>query len=694
MPKVLKAALKETSQLLNKDVGEFPVKHYSASALIKFTSNPILFKIQYINNDRFETASSISSVIGSAFHNAMEVYSGGSDTLIPTNEAEAIEYGLKTGMSFLEEYNDGFINFSEAIPTKQKAFEVFAFAFNEYVKYKPYEQEKVIAVEDEIKQTINVEWRGKQLTLPVPLKGYIDKVYREGDKLKIKDYKTCSKFSDPEKIDGAKIIQAVMYYLLAYAKYGEEPYSLVFEEVKITKNRDGSPQVREYEIIFADNDLYFDFFFRIYEDVTRALNGEQVYVPNVHTMFDNEVSIVSYIHRLDVAENVAELLKKHNVSNITELLKTEMQSAGNMRKLMKAVEANFAVAKNIDYSKMKPEEKIATKLLEHGMALKFDSVINGATVDLYQYSPSIGLKMSKVKNYAEDLEQVLGVSGVRILAPIQGTTFIGIEVPKKERIFPTLPAFDGFNIAVGQSILGEARRFDIREAPHVLVAGASGQGKSVCLNAMITQLAQIPNVDLHLFDPKRVELKQHKDKAVEYESDPIKIWFALIRLEQEMHRRYAILDKHNKKNISEMGGSMNYKFVVIDEFGQLTAGDIEHTELVGTGELWQKGERAGQEKMREEKKNVSKEIENKILLLAQLARAAGIHLIIATQRPSVDVIKGTIKANFPTKIVFKTSKAVDSTVIIDDKGAEKLVGKGDLLFAGDHGVERLQGYLS
>lgn len=178
MPKVLKSALK-ASQVSAKETATFPVDHYSASSLVQFGSNPILFKIKYINRDVFETAGSISSVIGKTFHKAMEVYYGGSDALVITSEAEAIEYGLKAGTEYLENYNDGFIEFSDRVPNKQKAHEIFAFAFNSYIQEMPYRADVVLAVEEEIKEQVDVEWQGKRLALPVKLKGYIDRVERE-----------------------------------------------------------------------------------------------------------------------------------------------------------------------------------------------------------------------------------------------------------------------------------------------------------------------------------------------------------------------------------------------------------------------------------------------------------------------------------------------------------------------------------
>lgn len=600
-----------------------------------------------------------SGILGQAFHKAMEVYNGGDDVFIPSNEKEAIEYGLKSGLAFLDSYNDGFITWTKTIPNKQKLFDLFTFCFNSYVSEMPY-QNNVMFVEEKIEEDIDVVYQGREIKLPIKLKGYIDIGLKATKGIVIKDYKTCYSYSNPDKIDGAKIIQAVIYYLLVYAKTGTAPYSIIFEEVKYTKNSDGSKQVKSYEIVYEDNPLYFDLFFRIYEDIIRAVNGEMVYVPNLQAQYDNEIAIISYIHRLDIDEERAKLFKKHKVTNITDLLKKEIQTAKNMKALMASLEKTFVSAKSLDYDKMKNEEKIQTKMMEHGMILQFDSIVHGASVDLYRYNPSIGLKMARIRNYADDIQQVLGVTNVRVLAPISGTSYIGFEVPRAERTFPELPVIKkSFDIAIGQDVNGNDRRFDIRTAPHMLVAGASGSGKSVFLNNLIKQLLVLPKVELHLFDPKQVELFQFEGdkKVVEYLHNHASIAIGLENLVRIMEERYSEMKQKSARNISEM--SFSYKFVVIDEYADLSL-------------------RGG--------------VEGNIQLLAQKGRACGIHLIIATQRASTKIINGDIKVNFPVRAVFKMSKATDSRVMIDEDGAEKLLGKGDMLFLADNGLERLQGY--
>lgn len=655
LPKVSKLATKK------EEKSNFPVDHYSYSSLALFGSNPIMFKIKHINRQVIDSTNNISSIIGQAFHKAMQTYYGGNDDMPIDDEADAIEKGLKVGMGFLEAYNDGFIKWSSTVPNKQKAQEILAFAFRSYVKEMPYNNgDEVLMTESKLKEKVVVEWKGATINLPVPLKGFPDKVVRKDGKVKIVDYKCVGKKTNLEKIDGKKMLQAVQLYFLVYATTGEEPYSFIFEEVKNVKNQDGSKQVNVYEIVYAENELFFDFYFRYYEDVTRALNGEQVYVPNVETMYDGDVSIIAYIHRLDMEDVVAAKMKKHKVDNVTDLLKKEIAKASSMKKLLQTVEKEFVSAKSLNYHKMANQEKISTKLMEYGILLSFDSVIHGNSVDLYRFNPSIGIKMSAIRSYVDDIEQVMGVSGIRVLAPIPNSTMVGFEVPRPDRTFPALPASsEGFKIAMGQTVMGEERRFDIRTAPHMLVAGSTGSGKSVFLHSLIQQLNKIPNVELHLFDPKQVELNQYEESVAEYKHSPGGIASGLEALVEEMEKRYSKMKVAKVRNISDMTG-MPYKFVIVDEYA-----DLSHHEAVGFN----------------------------VQLLAQKGRACGIHLIIATQRASTKVISGDIKINFSVKAVFRMAKEVDSRVMLDESGAERLLGKGDMLFSTEAGLERLQGFM-
>lgn len=658
LPTVTKRLSSE--EALTGEFANFPVKHYSYSSLTQFGSDPFMFRVKYINGDQIETTSSPTNVLGKTMHKALQTYLGGNpDIPTPADDGEAIKLAHKVGLDYLQGYSDGFIGYNTVIANREKLNERFAFAFFGYIKefdYRKYVSE-ILLVEKMLKYKVQI---GDKL-LPIPLKGSADLVYRDKKgRIVIRDHKFTSRYSDEEAIDGAKLIQAAFNYFLVYAETGEKPHSIVFAEFKITENKDGSPQMREFEIVYDEHPLIFEFFYRYYHDVTDALLGKQVFVPNVYAMFDKEVSILAYIHRLDETEEKERAFKKNKVDNITDFLKKRIQKDGAMKKYLEVVATKFVSAQTLNYKNMTTEEKIKMKLAEHGLAVEFDSKVVGNSVALYRYEPSIGLKMSKIASYTKDIEQVVEKSGIRVLAPIPNSGLIGFEVPLDERTFPTAPKAKGFELAIGQTVMGEPRYFDIRTAPHMLVAGSSGSGKSVFLNNIIDQLLAIPKVELHLFDPKQVELFQFEgqSKVKEYRSHHAAIALALEELVQVMEERYDEMKSAGVKNIEGMP-SMRYKFVIIDEFADLA---------------------------------MRGQVGSLIQLLAQKGRACGIHLIIATQRASTRIINGDIKVNFPTKVVLRMAKGVDSRVMLDEEGAEKLLGKGDMLFASDAGIERLQGY--
>lgn len=321
----------------------------------------------------------------------------------------------------------------------------------------------------------------------------------------------------------------------------------------------------------------------------------------------------------------------------------------------------------------------------------------GPTVTLYEIIPAPGVRISRIKNLEDDIALSLAALGIRIIAPIPGKGTIGIEVPNKNKTIVSMRTMlnsDKFNnnkfvlpIAIGKGIDNENFIVDLASMPHLLMAGATGQGKSVGLNAILVSLLYKKHpsqLKLVLIDPKKVELSIYKTIENHFlaklpnEEDAIitdttKVIHTLNALCIEMDNRYDLLKEAGTRNIKEY----NQKFVarklnpekghqflpfivlVIDEFADLimTAG---------------------------------KEVEMPIARLAQLARAVGIHLIIATQRPSVNIITGTIKANFPARIAFKVSSKIDSRTILDIGGAEQLIGKGDMLVSYNGELTRLQ----
>jgi DNA segregation ATPase FtsK/SpoIIIE, S-DNA-T family len=325
-------------------------------------------------------------------------------------------------------------------------------------------------------------------------------------------------------------------------------------------------------------------------------------------------------------------------------------------------------------------------LANFGIGAKVIQVSKGPAITRYELQPSPGIKVSKIVNLSDDLALSLAAPSVRIEAPIPGKSAIGIEIPNKEVnavAFREVIENDSFkqassklSIALGKDIAGETIVTDLAKMPHLLIAGATGSGKSVCVNTIISSIlykAAPHEVKMILVDPKMVELSNYNGiphLLVPVVTDPKKAVSALSWAVQEMTNRYKQFSKEGVKDIFKYNQLMKENMseelmpqivIIIDELADLM--------MVSASE-----------------------IEDLICRLAQMARAAGIHLIVATQRPSVDVITGVIKANIPSRISFAVSSQTDSRTILDGSGAEKLLGRGDMLFhpVGDSKMTRIQ----
>ncbi|HET9487128.1 MAG TPA: DNA translocase FtsK 4TM domain-containing protein [Chryseosolibacter sp.] len=343
------------------------------------------------------------------------------------------------------------------------------------------------------------------------------------------------------------------------------------------------------------------------------------------------------------------------------------------------------------------KDKIVATLVNFKIGIQSIKATIGPTVTLYEIVPDAGIKISRIKNLEDDIALSLSALGIRIIAPIPGKGTIGIEVPNKNREMVSIrsmlasPAFAKTDkelpVALGKTISNEALIIDLAKMPHLLVAGATGQGKSVGLNVLLTSLIykrHPSQLKFVLVDPKKVEMSLYSKLERHYLAklpnseeaiitDTRKVVHTLNSLCIEMENRYEILKDAGARNLKEYNAKfvarklnpkeghrfLPYIVLVIDELADLmmTAG---------------------------------KEVETPIARLAQLARAIGIHLVVATQRPSVNVITGVIKANFPARLSFRVTSKVDSRTILDTGGADQLVGQGDMLLSSGSDIIRLQ----
>lgn len=335
-----------------------------------------------------------------------------------------------------------------------------------------------------------------------------------------------------------------------------------------------------------------------------------------------------------------------------------------------------AIGRETKDEMLRNAQKLEETLRSFGVRARVVQINRGPTVTRYELTPEQGVKVSKIVNLADDIALSFAASGIRIEAPIPGKSAIGIEVPNREQTPVFLreilesTEFQSFSsktaFGVGKDIGGSVIIADIAKMPHLLIAGATGAGKSVCINTLITSIlykASPNEVKLILIDPKVVELSIYNGiphLLIPVVTDPKKAAGALNWAVKQMLERYQLFSEENVRNLKAYNNAMTEKLefesilpnivIIIDELSDLMMA-------------------------------APKEVEDAIMRLAQMARAAGIHLIIATQRPSVDVITGVIKANIPSRLAFAVSSGVDSKTILDMVGAERLIGKGDMLFS-------------
>lgn len=646
-----------------------PIDHWSHSSLGLLLRNPLAFKKKYILKI-YDATMSPSGVVGQGAHKAVEMYLKG----LP------IDAAIKDGLKHIDSISDTTIDYGKT-GDREQILKDYTTAVNNYFAECPdWEKREVVMVEEGMTQVIK-DHEGRELSIAA--KCYSDVVWVAQKKEKfegreypagsifIEDHKFVRSFIDPDDTDPTRLRQAFFNFLILREKMGKEPAAFLVRETKIPKNKDKSDQCQYYVIDFQEVMGELPIFIQLYNDATRFVcNAESIYLPNPSDLFDGKDSWLSYRQNLITADAPV-IAHKTKEEKFTE--KKYQASAPD----------------KVENRNLTPEEKIRMKLQEFGIPCEMQETYQNGSVVMYTMKPSRGVAMSAIEKRDKDIAIALQARTIRVQAPIMGTDRVGIEVPNINRSIVPFYATDGtpseqlgleegtLNIPIGVDVYGNTIKKDLRDMPHLLIAGATGAGKSVMLNTILLALTAqniSEEMNLVLIDPKRVELEAFADlphnlsPVIHEHRQAIK---ALRWLVDTMEERYKILHGAKYRHIAAYNDDrvekMPYIVVVIDEFADLML-------------TKEKGEESEAEKL--------------IVRLAQKARAVGIHLIIATQRPSVDVVTGLIKANLPARIAFMTSSRTDSGVILDQSGAEELVGKGDMLFLdpSKRGLMRLQGF--
>ncbi len=704
-----------------------PIDKLSYSGLTQLLRNPLIFKLKQILGV-YDSNVSMSAMIGRAGHEALKFYNGGNKDrprlADPVeNRAEAIAIGLE----YFETVDDSYIKYGKT-GSREKMMEGYTQAMNIYFEEEPVYNDIIICEE---KLEAEIKNRAGQV-FPLPAIAVPDVVdHCADDTYDIIDTKFVKSFTPHETEDGEpyedyiKIVQAkFLDYTLKAAK-GIQAKRVVFREIKRSRSKDGGNQLRDY-VVPLDHEPYDIIFINLYADVVKFIsNPESIYLPNLADNFDGEQAGLLYAQGL-LSADMSDIEVMHKVKDVALVSKKFVTSRLDQ----------------VHNQHLLPEEKIKLRLAEFGIPVQPVETKVGNSVTQYRFKVSAGISMGRFKKHKDDIARAIEAKGeIRILAPIPGTTLVGIEVPSEVRTSVTLSkehfTQNTLNIPIGVDVHGNAVVLPLNEMPHLLIAGATGSGKSVVLHSILTSLTKQNKpeaLDLTLIDPKRVELVAFKNskhvktkKKILYEYDDIIL--ALLGLVDEMEVRYKTLEATSVRDIGEYNmisggvkGKMTYKVTVIDEFADLILKSKVEEKKKSMAyaskskkwlfkELLKRADGRGYVNIEDENKEMKRvkiypitsyqkddlidlldaldlqnelkrgdaNIEMLVVRLAQMGRAVGIHLIVATQRPSVDVITGLIKANFPTRIALTTSSPTDSIVILGEPGAEKLTGKGDML---------------
>lgn len=599
-------------------MANFPVQHISFSSMRLFFENEYLWKCRYI--DRLNVFKmNPAMIVGTMAHWVAERYFQGA----------TIEDATSAMHIWFEQLLDSDINWWKTW-SREKVLKDFNQAVTHFFQEMP-DYTEIIGIEQEFKTEISdtIDWH--LITSPLPFNGRTDIIYREKDQsVTIEDFKFRTSHTDvSEWIHPSMWIQAFFYY---YGCAHLKPARIKFREVKIWANRDKSSQHNVITIEFSGEEFetrkaYFWYLLMLFVKRIEDADPDTVFIPNVFDM----------IRGADTEKVLMENVLWYKVDKPTSEFVTIEKDAIKDTKFIKRTEATTV------------EWKIVNKFQEFGIALSFSDSIEGFSYDQYRFIPSRGVKMSDIKSKVEDIAQAIENVNIRILAPIPWTKFVGVEIPRSERRFSK---FDSKvtklgEFPLGKDIHGHLHTFDLKDSNtcHLLVAGQSGSWKSEFLKVMISALPK--DWLLACIDPKMVELTKFKKRSVMFGTRPDEALEILQSLEREMMARYQTMSDRWVNNIDDIG--WRHFMLVIEEYANLVF-----------SLYW-------------------KEIEATLVQLANLWRAAGIHVVIATQRPEVKVVSGMLKANIPFRVSFAVATQIDSKVILDSIGSEKLTGKWDML---------------
>ncbi len=591
----------------------------SHSAIMCFLNNQIQFKKRYIAKV-YDEPSSPALVVGKAMHKMIEERLKG----------QSIEVAIQSGLQEIENIADYEIDYGKT-GSREKIIDQYqklsTIVINELPAY-----DDILAIEDRVECELSI--RNKK----IPMKGYIDLVRDLGDTLEIVDWKSVTSYSDEDTENWAYLIQSWIYVQLIEFKYKKPVSRVVFKEIKKTINRDGMPQIKDYVLDRHGIEEANDVIGRVVKAVSDYVdNPNATYFPNPRDMMNGAQSM----HIVAQMEGVA------------------VRTVHTTERREKFAPVNTVVAEDIADDSGSETERIMAKLVEFGVGGRIDEVVKSSTVDTYLLKPNRGVKMSKLASMGDDLSLALGSDAVRVIAPIYGTQTVGIEVPHEQ----SFPKFDGkatsHQIPIGVDTMNNVIYDDIAKMPHMLIGGQTGSGKSVFLRNIIQSLT---NCQVDIIDMKGLDFEDLGKNIISEVPAALMLIKKLVHLMDERYKNKRVNAKR--------------RVLIIDEYADLVMQTGKEKHEIGVFD------ENGKLKTKTTTIDTRKQLETDLARILQKGRAANINVIIATQRPSADIVAPIIKANCPVKACLRVATAKNSEIILDESGGERLLGKGDMLYLG------------
>ena len=660
---------------LDELLSQFLINSWSYSKVTTFSRNEKAFEMNYvfgINSKR-----SATTVAGEAYHAALDYYF---QQKKEGNQLQLVDLEI-AAFDYINTVPGNRWKIQKTTPTVNECIQKAVTSVTSLLK-NFYEEKGVY--EDDIKRVLEVEVQANEfltvngVDIPLPCHARIDLVVESNDdQVIIIDHKSKSSFTSEEEIALSIGVQAMTYVLCYESKFNKHVEQVWFVENKVSKNRDGSPQLSAFKITMDENSrrLYESLLYEPLKRMVSAVNDpDYVYLINNADNYVDKAELYDFWCRTMICEvedfNVEES-KKALISQRLKKIRDASSLATVSPNVIKRFRENAATFIQYDLSStnMTTEQKIEHSLRTFGIVVKVAHVLQGYSSDTYLLEFSAGTKLGSVFQHRLDLANALNVENVRIhndLVVYEGRSYMAVDAAKKNNtiLYLDRKALVDRKIPLGVDNFGKVVywNLDNHSTPHMLICGATGSGKSVCVKSIIEYNSMIPDTHIIIFDPK-FEFLSYSNYCDVY-NDIEEIEEAMATLVEKMQE---MVRKGTKANV----------LVIFDEFADAVANSRKGNDLKKYDMVIDGYSSKGVPKMKRACVGEDKSLEENLRILLQKGRSSGFRVVAATQRASVKVITGDAKVNFPVQVCFRVPKESDSRVVIDEPGAESLGGMGD-----------------